>query len=98
MAALTSSRFHIASRTAAAMLGGYAFTWGVIAFATAALFAAGMEFHDAEHLSTIIGFLVFLVAFLMAFAARSLAKAWLVLAGGGAALTLGATLLQTQLV
>ena len=47
MAALTSSRLHIVSRTAAAVLGGYVFTWGVIAFATALLFAAGMEFHDA---------------------------------------------------
>lgn len=98
MAALTSSRFHIAARTAAAVLGGYAFTWGVIAFATAALFGAGMAFHDAEHLSAIIGLLVFLVAFLLAFAARSLAKVWLILAGGGAVLTVGATLLQTRLV
>jgi glucan phosphoethanolaminetransferase (alkaline phosphatase superfamily) len=98
MAALTSSRFHVVSRTAAAMLGGYAFTWGVIAFATAAMFAAGMEFHDAEHLAAIIGLLVFVVAFLMAFAARSLPKVWLVLAGGGAVLSIGATLLQTQLV
>ncbi len=98
MAALTSSRFHVVSRTAAAVLGGYAFTWGVIAFATAGLFAAGMEFHDAEHLSYIIGLLVFLAAFLLAFAARSLPKVWLVLAGGGAVLAIGATLLQTQLV
>jgi hypothetical protein len=98
MAALTSSRFHIVSRTAAAVLGGYAFTWGVIAFATALLFAAGMEFHDAEHLSYLIGFLVFLVAFLLAFAARSLPRVWLVLAGGGALLAGAATLLQQQLV
>lgn len=98
MAALTSSRIHIVSRTAAAVLGGYAFTWGVVAFGTALLFAAGMEFHDAEHLSYIIGFLVFLTVFLLAFAARSLSRVWLVLLGGGALLAAAASLLQQQLV
>lgn len=98
MAALTSSRLHVVSRTAAAILGGYAFTWGVIAFGTALLVAAGMEFHDAEHLSAIIGFLVFLVAFLLAFAARSLSRVWLVLAGGGALLAGAASLIQQQIV
>lgn len=96
MAALTSSRLHIANRTAAAVLGGYAFTWGIIAFGMAMMFAAGMEFHDAEHLSYIIGLLVFLIVFLCTFAARSLLRVWLVLAGGGALLTIGATLLQQQ--
>ena len=98
MAALSKSRLHIASRTAAAVLGGYAFSWGVVAFGTALLFGAGMEFHDAEHLSYIMGLLVFLTAFLLAFAARSLPRVWLVLLVGGASMTLGATLLQNQLV
>ncbi|TWI69090.1 hypothetical protein IP91_00155 [Pseudoduganella lurida] len=98
MAALPSSASHIAARTAAAVLGGYAFTWGVVAFGMAGLFAIGLEFHDAEHLSYIIGLLAFLVAFLMAFAARSLLRVWLVLAGGGALLAAGASLLQQQLV
>ncbi|WP_338761904.1 iron uptake protein [Massilia sp. METH4] len=98
MAALTSSPFHIVHRTAAAVLGGYAFSWGVIAFGTAALFAAGMEFHDAEHLSYLVGLLVFLVAFLLAFAARSLGRVWLVMLGGGAVLAAAASLLQQQLV
>ncbi|QBE66256.1 iron uptake protein [Pseudoduganella lutea] len=96
--ASTSFRFHIVSRTAAAVLGGYAFTWGVVAFGTALLFAAGMAFHDAEHLAYIVGFLVYLVAFLVSFAARSLPRVWLVLAGGGASLAVAASLLQQQLV
>jgi hypothetical protein len=98
MAATTKSPFHIVSRTAAAVLGGYAFTWGTVAFGMALLFAAGLEFHDAEHLSAMIGVLVFLVAFLAAFAVRSLARAWLVLLGGGALMSIGATLLQQQLI
>ncbi|GGY33949.1 iron uptake protein [Pseudoduganella sp. SL102] len=98
MAALTSSPLHIVSRTAAAVLGGYAFTWGVIAFGTALLYAAGMEFHDAEHLSYIVGLLVFLVAFLLTFVARSVSRVWLVLAGGGALLAGAASLLQQQIV
>ena len=37
-------------RIAAAVFGGYAFTWGFIALGVVLMFAAGMEFHDAEHL------------------------------------------------
>ena len=98
MAALTTTRFHIANRTAAAVFGGYAFTWGVIALATAGLFAAGMEFHDAEHLAYLVGLLVFLVVFLSTFAATSVARTWLILAGGGALMAAAASLLQQQLV
>lgn len=98
MAAAIHSPFHLASRTAAAVLGGYAFTWGLIVFGMTLLAAAGMDFHDAEHLAYIIGVLVFLVAFMLAFAARSLRRVWLVLAGGGALMTAAASLLQSQLV
>jgi hypothetical protein len=98
MAALPSSALHITARTAAAVLGGYAFSWGAVAFGMAGLFAIGLEFHDAEHMAYIIGILVFLVAFLMAFATRSLLRVWLVLAGGGAVLAGAASLLQQQLV
>ena len=98
MAASTLSPFHIVSRAAAAVLGGYAFTWGVVAFTTALLFAAGMAFHDAEHLAYIVGLLVFLIAFLLSFAARSVPRVWLVLAGGGASMAAAASLLQQQLV
>ncbi|WP_306392282.1 iron uptake protein [Telluria beijingensis] len=89
---------HIASRTAVAILGGYAFTWGVIALGIALLYTAGMEFHDAEHLSYIIGFLVFLTAFLVAFATQRLGKMALILVGGGAAMSAVAWWLQSLII
>jgi hypothetical protein len=93
-----STRWHIIARTALALLGGYIFTWGVIAIGVALMFGAGMEFHDAEHLSYIIGILVYLGAFLAGFAARDLRRVALVLVGGGALLSGAAWLLQQQLV
>jgi len=68
-----AGRFVALQRTAAALLGGYAFTWGF---------------------SAILGFLVFLCAFLWAFAGRSLVRVWAVLAGGGLLMTGGASLVQ----
>ncbi|MDM0089418.1 MULTISPECIES: iron uptake protein [unclassified Variovorax] len=98
MTASTLSRVHLASRIAAGMLGGYAFTWGFIALLIGLLFAAKMEFHDAEALGYILGFIVFLGVFLWAFSARSLARVWLVLAGGGALMTGAAWLVQRALL
>lgn len=81
-------------RIAAALLGGYAFTWGFVSLGVAVTFAAGMAFHDAEHMSYLLGFLIYLVAFLWAFAARSLKRVWAVLAGGGAAMAVAASCVQ----
>jgi hypothetical protein len=79
---------HIALRVAAAVIGGYAFTWGFIALGVPLLAAAGMRFGDANTLSAMLGFLVLLVAFCWAFSAPSLVRIWNVLAGGGALMTL----------
>ncbi len=92
------SRLSIALRIAAALPGAYAFTWGAVALGTAALVGAGMDFHEAEHAALLPAFIVFLVAFLWSFAGRSLPLIWAVLAGGGAAMTLGAWLLQRSLL
>lgn len=92
------TRSYIVARTVVAVLGGYVFAWGVIAAGTALMFGAGMEFHDAEHLSYIVGILVYLGAFLTGFAAPSLRRVALVLVGGGALLSSAAWLLQQQLV
>jgi len=89
---------HIALRTAVAILGGYAFTWGVVALGIALLYTVGMEFHDAEHLSYIIGFLVFLTAFLVAFATQGLRRVALVLVGGGALMSAVAWWLQSLII
>lgn len=98
MTTSTLTTRHIAARTAVALLGGYAFSWGVIVFGVATLFAAGMEFHDAEHLAYLIGLLVYLGAFLAAFASRDLRRAAMILVGGGALLSGVAWLVQQQLV
>lgn len=94
----TLPRLHIVSRIAAGILGGYAFTWGFIALGMAALFAAGMPFHDTEALGYIVGFLLFLLVFLWAFAAASVARVWVVLAGGGLLMAGAASLIQRALI
>ena len=91
-------RLRVAARVGAAVLGGYAFTWGLIALATALLSKAGMGFHDAEFLSSAVGLLVFLVALLWTMACRRVALAWLVLAGGGAVMAALASLVQKSIV
>lgn len=93
-----ATRLHVVLRIAAGVLGGYAFTWGFIALTIGLLFAAQMEFHDAETVGNIAGFLVFLVVFLWAFCARSVGRVWLVLAGGGLLMTGAASLVQSALL
>lgn len=86
------------SRIAAAVLGGYAFCWGFIALGLAGFYAAGMGFHDAEHLSSILGMLVYLVVFCWAFAARRVSRVWALLLGGGALMAGIAALTQRAMV
>ncbi|MDX5410678.1 MAG: iron uptake protein [Thauera sp.] len=79
----------VVARIAAAVLGGYAFTWGVTALGTVLLVALGTDFHEAETAMLLLAFLVFLGVFLWAFAAPRLVRVWAVL-GGGAVLMLPA--------
>lgn len=88
----------VIARVGAAVFGGYAFAWGLIAAATSALFAAGLEFHDAEFLANAMGLLAYLVALLWAFTVRSVVRSWLVLVGSGALMAAGASLLKAALV
>lgn len=92
------SRAHLLARIATAVLGGYAFCWGFIALAMALLYAADLSFHDAEHLASMLGLLLFLAVFLWAFAARSLLRVGLVLFGGGALMAGLAQVLQRALL
>lgn len=94
----SSPRLHVALRIAAAVLGGYVFCWGFIALAMAGLYALGMSFHDAEHLSAMLAFVLYLTVFCWAFAVRSLLRAWLVLGGGGALMAAAGSLVQQGLV
>jgi hypothetical protein len=88
MAIVLYSRWHVFSRVCAAILGSYAFTWGFAALGISSLIGAGVEFHEATSLVAMLGFLVFLAAFCWAFLATSLRRVWIVLAGGGAYMTL----------
>ena len=97
-AAPPATRLRVASRIGAAVFGGYAFAWGVVAAGASLWVAAGLDFHDAEFLSSLLGVLAFLVAFLWAFAARRLWVVWTVLAGGGALLAATASFVQSLLV
>lgn len=79
-------RVQLAARVAAAIVGGYAFAWGVAAAGTSVMFAAGMGFHDAEFLSSLLAVLAWLVAFLWSIAARRAWLPWAVLAGSAVVL------------
>jgi hypothetical protein len=86
------------SRIAAAVVGGYAFCWGFVALGLAGFYAAGMAFHDAEHLSSILGLLLYLVAFCWTFAVPRVGRAWALLLGGGALMAGIAALIQRAIV
>src|SRR5688572_7060322 len=81
------SAFALGSRVTAGLLGGYFFVWGFSTLVMAVGLSAGSDYHDLEQLAYLLAFLVFLGAFLWAFASASLMRVWLVLAGGGAAMT-----------
>lgn len=94
MSSATPTYRHLAARTTVALLGGYAFTWGIVALGIALLYGAGMAFHDAEQLSYMVGLLVFLLAFLLAFGTQHLRRVALLLAGGGALMSAAAWWVQ----
>ena len=77
----------ITTRVAAGIAGGWAFVWGFVTLGIATLLRAGMSYQDAMTLAYLLAFLVYLVAFCWAFATTSATRAWVVLAGGGAAMT-----------
>jgi hypothetical protein len=87
---------NIVSRIAAAILGGYAFVWGFTTLLIALALAASLPFGDAQTTAYLLAFLVFLGAFLWAFAARRVALVWGVLGGGGVVMTAIAWALTRQ--
>lgn len=87
MSPVPPTPLHVASRVAASLLGGYAFVWGFATFGISLLAVAGMAYDEARTLVYLLAFLVFLAVFCWAFAAASLARVWVLLAGGGAAMT-----------
>jgi hypothetical protein len=92
-----SSAIPVVARVGASLLGGYAFVWGFTTLSIAVLVGLGMDFDEARTLVYLLAFLVFLTAFCWAHAARSVAKVWAVLGGGGLVMTLCAWLLVRTL-
>lgn len=88
----------IGARIAAAIVGGYAFTWGFTALGIAGLVALGVDFHEAETGVLLLAFLVFLGLFLWAFAAASVVRVWILLGGGAVLMTAAAWALQRALL
>ena len=85
--ARTAPALQVVSRVGAALLGSYAFVWGFVTLVAVLGTASGMAFEDAQTLAYLHAFLVFVVCFCWAFAARSVVVVWLVL-------TLGATVMS----
>jgi len=80
-------RLSIGSRVLAGLLGSYVFAWGFVTLVVALGLTQGADYDEMLTLAYLLAFLVYLCAFLWAFAAASLARVWLVLAGGGVAMS-----------
>ncbi len=90
----SSPAWPIASRIFASLVGGYLFTWGLIAIIIAGLIPLGVEFHDVEMGMLMLGLLVYLSLFLWGMATDKLIWLWLILFGGGVAMTVMASVVQ----
>lgn len=86
----------LVSRIAAALLGGYAFIWGLSTLGIAGLVALGVAYDTARTLLMLLAFLVYLVVFLWAFAAPRAGRVWAVLLGGGGLMTGAAWMVQAM--
>lgn len=87
------ARVRVLSRIAAALLGGYCFVWGFVTLGIALGLTLGMSFGEVRTAFYLLAFLVFAGVFCWAFATASHWRAWLVLGGGGVAMTLAGWLL-----
>jgi len=94
----TPTPAHVFSRTAASLVGSYAFVWGFTSLGIALGVSAGMAYSEAQKLLYLAAFLVFLACFCWAFVSAGVARVWAVLAGGGAFMTAAAWLLSRTLV
>lgn len=86
------------SRILAALLGGYACTWGVTSLGIAGLVFLDVDFHDAEAGMLMLAFLIFLGLFLWAFTVTSVIRVWSTLVGSAVVMTAAAWLLQRSVL
>lgn len=87
MNVLQSQSLIAANRFAAAIVGGYVLAYGFVAATTLVGFSAGLPFFEAETLSWLLSFLVYLAALLWAFVPKQTWFVWVMLGGGGICLT-----------
>ncbi len=80
-------RAALASRVAAALVGGWAFSWGFVVLALALGRRAGLSYEDAQTLAWLLVFPVYVAVLCGSFAAASGLRVWVVLVGGGLAMT-----------
>ena len=91
ISALARYRWAVASRVVAAALGGYGLSAAFAAMLGLVLVRwVGMAKADAVTLSTMLSFVVFMVAALWVFACRSAGRAWCGVAVPAVALAVGA--------
>ncbi len=95
---ISQAALQTTNRVIAAILGGYAFTWGFSVLGIATMVALGIDFHEAETAISLVAFLVFLGLFLWTFAANSMIRVWLVLAGGAGVMMSVGLMLQNSLL
>ncbi|MEM6647235.1 MAG: hypothetical protein AAF730_13385 [Bacteroidota bacterium] len=88
---------HVTQRVLLAVVGGYLLTEAVVSLLAALLATLGMVRTEAVVLSMMLGFVIYLLLLLWAFAEQRLVRLWIVF-GGGTALAMGAVYLaQTAL-
>lgn len=73
-------------RVLGAVFGGYALTALTVAWAAAAMARLGMARSEAVVLAAMLGFVAYLALLLWGFSVKRVARLWLVLASGAAAL------------
>ncbi len=89
---------HTVSRVAAAVVGGWAFTWCFVCIVIAGLASLGQPYQEAHTTAMLLAFVVFLIAFCWAIAAARLVRAQAMLTGGAGLMSGWAWLLQRHLL
>lgn len=79
-------RAAVASRVLAAIAGGWLFSAGFVVLGLALGRRAGLSFADAQTLAWLLAMPLYVAIVCWAFAARSGARVWAVLVGGGLAM------------
>jgi len=91
------NRLSILSRVVAGLLGSYVFVWGFTTLVIALGLVGGADYDEVLRLAYLLAFLVYLCAFLWAFAVSAVTRVWLALVGGGAVMTIAARWLTATL-